>query len=179
MEFLPNPSATYRKFNKNNFKTFTIRGISLHVIADIQTRHARSFNQIICNYTTVGREKIYINLSATILVEMQKMIDEDKFNQSLEYLDNRLSKYSMKNGKCAVSGIFLTTETMHCHHIIPKHLGGTDKFDNLMIVDILVHELIHATNYQTINKYLQLLKLKPKQFEKVNKLRSTCNLGAI
>jgi len=110
---------------------------------------------------------------------MQKMIDEHKSDQTIEYLDNRISKFSMQNGKCAITGLYLTTETMHCHHIIPKSLGGTDRFDNLMIVDIFVHKLIHATNPITINKYLQLLKLKQKQLKKLNKLRSTCNLETI
>ena len=179
MEYLPNPNETYKKFNKNKYKTFTIKDVSLHPIADIKTVYPINFSQETSNYTTKGREKIYQSLPSTILTEMQKMIDEHKTGQSIEYLDNRISKFSMQNGKCAITGIYLTAETMHCHHIIPKHLGGTDKFDNLIIIDVFAHKLIHATKPKTISKYLHLLKLNQKQLKKLNKLRSTCNLETI
>jgi len=179
MESLPNPNETYKRFNKSNYKTFTISNISLHPIADIKTKYPLNFNQEITNYTSVGREKLYQNLAFSILHEIQKMVNLKKSYESIEYLDNRISKFSMQNGKCAISGLYLTAQTMYCHHIIPKHLGGTDKFDNLVIVDIFVHKLIHTTNPLTINKYLQILKLKPKQLEKLNKFRSTCNLETI
>jgi len=179
MGFLPDPNETYKRFNKNNYKTFTINGISLHPLADIKTTNPINFSQEITNYTTVGRDKIYQSLSPTILSEIQKMIDKSRPNQSIELLDNSLSRFSMQNGKCAISGIPLAAETLRCHHIIPKHLGGTDKFNNIVIVDIFVHKLIHATNLLTINKCLYILKLKPKQLEKLNKLRSTRNLETI
>ena len=51
----------------------------------------------------------------------------------------------MQKGKCSVLGIFLTTEVLHCHHIKPRALGGTDEFKNLTIV----HK--HVTNANKIN----------------------------
>ena len=179
MEFLPDPNETYRRFNKNNYKTFTINGVALHPLADIKTTKPINFSQELSNYTTVGREKTYKGLSSTILMEIQKMICQIKPNQSIEFLDNSVSKFSMQNGKCAISRLPLTSETLSCHHIIPKHLGGTDMFNNIVIVDNFVHKLIHATNTLMINKCLYILKLKPKQLEKLNKLRSARNLETI
>ena len=179
MEFLPDTNETYKRFNKNNYKTFTVNGVSLHPLGDIKTTYPTNFSQEITNYTSAGREKTYQSLSSTILSEIQKMIDETSPNQSIEFLDNSISKFSMQKGKCAISGLPLTAETLSCHQIIPKHLGGTDKFNNIVIVDIFVHKLIHATNLLTINKCLHILKLKPKQLEKLNKLRSTRNLETI
>ena len=50
-------------------------------------------------------------------------------------------------------------------------MGGTDKYQNLMLVLHPVHILIHATDEQTICQYLELLKLDDKQLTKVNDLR--------
>ncbi|MGH0901206.1 HNH endonuclease signature motif containing protein [Bacillus mobilis] len=85
-------------------------------------------------------------------------------------------KYSMQNGKCAVTGIFLIAEDAHCHHKIPKGMGGTDEFNNLIIVHEFVHRLIHATNEETIKAYMRLLQLSNNQLKKINKLRKVCNL---
>lgn len=97
----------------------------------------------------------------------------------MDYADNRISKYSMQNGKCAVTGKFLTAEEVHCHHILPKYLDGKDTFDNLVVIHMWVHQLIHATGISTIKSYKQLLKLTGKQLEKVNKYREKCNLFII
>ncbi|WP_326953626.1 HNH endonuclease signature motif containing protein [Aneurinibacillus migulanus] len=67
---------------------------------------------------------------------------------------------------------------MHCHHVIPRELGGTDKYDNLRIVHEHVHKLIHATTPETINKYISLITNK-KSLKKLNTLRSYCNLEKI
>jgi len=42
-----------------------------------------------------------------------------------------------------------------------------------------VHRLIHATDEETINRHLDLLKLNTKQLEKVNKLRGNARLQLI
>ena len=60
-------------------------------------------------------------------------------------------------GKCEITGEFLSAEFVHCHHKIPVSLGGTDDFKNLRILNKFVHKLIHATETQTINKYLDML----------------------
>lgn len=84
--------------------------------------------------------------------------------------------YDMQNGKCAVTGIFLLAEDVHCHHKLPRDMGGTDEFNNPIIVHEFVHRLIHATKEETIRKYMKILQLSDKQLKKVNKLRKVCNL---
>lgn len=46
-------------------------------------------------------------------------------NHSVEYMDNRISWYSMKMGKCEITGINLSAREVNFHHYIPLHLGGT------------------------------------------------------
>ena len=54
----------------------------------------------------------------------------------------------------------------------PKCRGGTDKYQNLVLVCEKVHKLIHATNSETINKLLAELNLNPKQLKTLEKLKN-------
>lgn len=98
---------------------------------------------------------------------------------SVEYNDNRLSLYCSQQGKCAVTGMPLEIGRIHCHHRTAKHLGGNDSYTNLILVDIDVHTLIHATKEETIQKLLALLQLDKKQLTKINRLRNLLNLNEI
>lgn len=62
---------------------------------------------------------------------------------------------------------------------IPKEFGGNDKFENLVIVHKDIHILIHATDANTINNYIQKLNLNKKQIDKVNKYRKLANNSII
>ena len=76
------------------------------------------------------------------------------YDKSVEYYDNRISHFSAQWGKCAVTGkSFETLSEIHCHHIVPKEHGGTDKYDNLVLITSNVHRLIHAKTHETIEKY--------------------------
>lgn len=58
-------------------------------------------------------------------------------------------------------------------------MGGGDEYANLVLVDRNVHELIHATNPNTVQKYIALLDLKHNQIEKLNALREEAGLDKI
>ncbi|KAI4446071.1 hypothetical protein C823_000588 [Eubacterium plexicaudatum ASF492] len=66
----------------------------------------------------------------------------------------------------------LSIGDIHCHHKVPRYLGGKDNYQNLVLVCEDVHHLIHATNPDIIRKYMEILGLDQKQKEKLNKLRS-------
>lgn len=85
----------------------------------------------------------------------------------------------MQKGYCSVTGVFLFSSDVHCHHILPKSLGGTDEFKNLVIVNNQVHRLIHSTTDETIERYMNELKLNGKQLGKLNTYRKKCNLVGI
>ncbi|MEB4819762.1 group II intron reverse transcriptase/maturase [Bacillus thuringiensis] len=171
-----NANRLYKRLHRNNYRTFEIAGNHVYPLADIQTRFPQSFSQGMCHYTREGRQKLIESLKGNIANEIQKMLLSSNKGQSMEYTDNRISRYSMQNGKCAVTGIFLTAEDVHCHHKIPRGMGGTDEFNNLIIVHEFVHRLIHATNEETIKTYMRILQLSDNQLKKINKLRKACNL---
>ena len=173
------PNMAYKKFNSTKRKTFRINGMYLFPMAGMKTQNSKSFNRKICNYTEEGRSKKHTGLDRDVKAQLLKLMANPISTRTMEYNDNRLSKYSNQQGKCLITGILLMAKDVHCHHKRPKHLGGTDKFDNLMIIHCDVHRLIHATTDKTIERYLSLLQLNREQLKKVNEYRKRCNLTEI
>ncbi|BDU83860.1 group II intron reverse transcriptase/maturase (plasmid) [Clostridium perfringens A] len=173
------PPLAYEMLYGINQRTFKVKGIYLYPLCKVKWKSLSYFKPEINNYTQNGRLYLIKQLKSTIRVEIIKMCNSELMSPTLEYYDNRISRYSMQQGKCAVTGEFLTAEIAHCHHVVPRGMGGEDKFDNLVIVHELVHKLVHATQRQTIDKYLRLLKLNDKAIKKLNKLRRHCNLTEI
>ncbi len=129
-------------------------------------------------YTKEGRAEIHkkLGVNMRILLSLMRLQDTQR---SIEYMDNRLSLYAAQNGRCAVTGKALTLGEIHCHHKIPLKNGGNDRYNNLIIVDVDIHRLIHASNPETIEKYLAITNLTSKQLEKVNNLRKIAKLSQI
>lgn len=171
-------SKTYIKYYSSKIKTWNILGIHLFPLHGITSFVAgRQYNPKLSIYTVEGRSLIYKNLDAMVEANIQRLLRSNVYNQSIEYQDNRISRYSMKKGKCEVLDIFLEASEVECHHVNPKSLGGTDEFKNLMIVHADIHKLIHATVKETIDRYLTKWDIKEnsKLLDKINKLRFKCN----
>ena len=99
--------------------------------------------------------------------------------RSVEYMDIRISRYSMKKGNCEIIGLFLQAQDVHCYHYIPLHLGGNDKFNNLRILHKDVHKLIHMTDTMKINTLIKNLVITQPMLQKVNNYREKCELERI
>lgn len=128
--------------------------------------------RIINSYTPEGRREIHKNLSGIVDTDITHYLMRNPIlYQTTQFNDNRISLYCAQLGKCAVTGAKLEIGDIHCHHKVPKRFGGTDQYQNLIIVSQDVHRLIHATNLNIIQKYLSSLKLDKKQYDKLNKLR--------
>jgi hypothetical protein len=100
-------------------------------------------------------------------------------NRSIEYNDNRISRFIAQYGKCAVTGMELGMNDWHCHHKTPYYQTKDDSYGNLQIVHESVHRLIHMKNREKIQVLLKALKLDEKQLQKLNKLREQCLNEAI
>jgi len=95
-------------------------------------------------------------------------------NRSIEYNDNRISKFITQYGESAILGEEQGIREWHCHHITPFSLSRDDNYSNLIIVHKAIHQLIHLRDKVKIKSLLQSLNLDSKQKEKVNKLRLKC-----
>ena len=65
---------------------------------------------------------------------------------SIEYADNRISLFAAQYGKCAVTGLPMEVHDIHCHHKMPLSKGGTDAYENLILVSKAIHVIIHASS---------------------------------
>ena len=132
------------------------------------------FSQDICNYTAVGRDKIHTNLRAIDKSVLSYVMRNFIPNRTIEYNDNRISRFIAQYGKCAITGIELGESDWHCHHKEPYHLSKDDRYSNLIVLHKSVHRLIHLKDASKIKLALDALKLNNKQMEKVNLLRRQC-----
>lgn len=133
------------------------------------------FQQTISNYTKAGRNLIHQERKVADKNVLEYLIANPVQNQSIEYNDNRISKYIAQKGNCAVTGLPLSVGQMDCHHKKPRSIGGTDAYQNLVFILRDVHKLIHATDEKTIGKYIKKLKLDEISKRKINELRKLVN----
>lgn len=144
----------------------------IYPISYVQCKNPMSQRRKVCAYTVEGRTEIHDNLRINTFLMLQLM-NAPTYRRSTEYADNRISLFSAQWGKCAVTGTdFKCISEIHCHHKIPRVDGGSDKYENLVLVLAPVHELIHAADENTIFSYISALKLDTKQIAKLNKLRT-------
>jgi len=142
------------------------------------TRHKNPMGKkrSICCYTADGRKGIHDSLRINVPL-MLVLMRQPLYGRSAEFADNRISLFTAQWGKCAVTGReFKNTADIHCHHITTRENGGSDKYENLVLVQETVHRLIHAVNPQLITKYLPELSLDKEQIKKINKLREKVKL---
>lgn len=170
--FTDAPQSFKRRYrNAKNIKLHKIDSVIIAPLHVIKHKSALSFNQDICNYTKLGRTIIHENLKFIDKNVLKKIMKSYSANRSIEYNDNRISKFIAQYGKCHITRYELDIGDIHCHHIIPKFKGGTDEYKNLVIVSSMVHKLIHMTDETKIAKYIKVLEITEKQLLKLNKLR--------
>ena len=151
----------------------------IYPIGYVQHKNPMAKRRSVNPYSTEGRSGIHDNLRVNTAL-MWSMMKQHLYGRSTEYADNRISLFSAQWGKCAITGKeFTTLDSIHCHHIIPISKGGTDKYQNLVLVLLPVHKLVHAMQECTINYYLKVLNLDEKQLAKVNEYREKAGNAVI
>lgn len=171
-DFIPN-SKTYEKIYAGyNYKTVSICGVNLFPIAAVKFKIPLAFKQEVNNYTIEGRKLIHDKLGKANPKVIKYLLENPTKNGSVEYNDNRISLYVAQKGLCGITKEKLKIGEIETHHIIPKSMGGTDEYSNLIMVKYDVHKLIHATKKDTIEKYINRCKMDNKSLGKINVLRS-------
>ena len=168
-----------KRYKGYECKLYKIKGMVMVPVHAQRCKVNLNFSQSICNYTTVGRNKIHQSLRAINKQTLAYVMKQYIPSRSIEYNDNRISRFIAQYGKCAITGIELGRGDWHCHHKTPFHLTKDDSYGNLMILHQSVHRLIHMRNQEKIQVLLNVLKLNEKQLKKVNELREQCLNEAI
>lgn len=164
-------SAFIKKEYGNSKQLRFIRKTPLLPIGYIKHKNPMVKKRLVNQYTEAGRKEIHkklSNIDTSILIYLMKHPVRDR---SVEYNDNRLALYSAQSGKCKITGELLIANKIHCHHKLPKKLGGGDEYQNLVLLDTDIHILVHSTERKVINKYFHLVKNDKLKLEKLNKLR--------
>lgn len=151
----------------------------IYPIYYVRFKNPMAFNRRICPYTAEGRAIIQDKSKVSYKL-MYQLMNQRRNHGSVEYCDNRISLYAGQDGRCYVTGReFHNLEDMHCHHKIAKSKGGTDQYENLVLLDKNVHILIHSMDLATIKYYLELLQIKSAELRKLNRLRQILKLPII
>ena len=111
-----------------------VGGIALAPIGYVKHRHPIQRKHGVNSYTAEGRAMIHKQLEAVDMEILHYLMRNPVWNATIEYNDNRLSLYSAQMGKCAVTGAKLMIGDIFCHHKVPRCNGGTDAYQNLILL---------------------------------------------
>lgn len=156
-----------------------INGQAVIPIGYVQTKAPLYKKREINQYTPKGRLLIHKELECVNIGILHCLMRNPVQHTSVEFNNNRLALYCAQHGCCAVTKEPLVIGEIHCHHKTPRKQGGTDKYNNLVLVSDKIHILIHATDEKIISAYTEMLHLDAKQKAKLNKLRRSANLFTI
>lgn len=150
-----------------------INGYPLVPIGFIKTRTALMPKNGVNKFTIDGRELIHQKQKSVPDWQVQWIREHPVINEraTIEFNDNRISLFIAQNGKCAVTGEELILTEMDCHHKTLWSMTKDDRYSNLVLITRDVHRLVHATEDETIHRYLEFLNLDKEQLKKLNKLR--------
>lgn len=177
LKFVSSKNGELSKYYKTHYKDYLgwkkvfVAKVAIFPIDGVKHKNPKNFTQEINNYTIEGRSLVHKTQKSVSEGIIRYLVKNPVINQSIEYNDNRISKYIAQKGICYVTGEPLLLNDMELHHKKPRSLGGTDAYNNLVFLTKIIHKLIHATKEETIVKYLQLANLTKESKDKVNKLR--------
>ena len=155
------------------------KGLPIIPISYVQTKPPLLKRNSVNQYTPEGRAAIHKNLSGINMEVLYYLMRNPVKGESIEYNDNRLSLFCGQYGKCAITGVDLFIGDIHCHHIIHRAKGGTDKYENLMLVTKDIHLLLHTDNAEAAKRLLAKTNLTLKQKAKLNNYRIKAGLMGI
>ena len=171
-----------RYMQKKYGKSKRIRYLSQEAITPfsyVQTRNPMCKKKSVNKYTPQGREEIHKMLKEVNVNLIRQMVNCMDRHRSIQYQDNRIALYIAQKGKCAITGEDLSIDDIHCHHILPKSLGGTDEYGNLIIVKEDIHRLIHMTDINAVRTAIHGYKLSADKLKKFNALRLSAGKESI
>lgn len=163
-------------------KSKQVRYLSGQIVAPLgYVRHKipLQVSNDINKYTVEGRKAIHKQINHIDTNILKQLMENPNPKANIEYNDNLLSLYSAQKGKCKICGRELELEEIYCHHIIPKELGGTDEYKNLIIVHTDIHKAIHSTDENEVTKIISNFSLNISQIEKLNKFRKKLQLTLV
>lgn len=168
-------SKTFEKYyGKYNFKAYSVCKIRLFPIGGIKFSIPYGFTQSTCNYKASGRSKIHTELQNVNSNMFKHMLANPIRGQTVEFNDNAISKMAGQQGRCAITKDNLKIGQLKCIHKTPTSLGGTDNYNNIIIVSADVYRIIYEENESNQLVYMRRIgkSIRNKTaLKRLNKLR--------
>lgn len=155
----------YPRFKSNGLLVYPIEAVR----HDIRGQRKPEFTI----YNELDRKVIHQNLKQVSVREIEMFRKGIYKSKSVLYENNRLSKYVAQKGCCGISGERLTPHQAICHHRKPTAQGGTDEYDNLIIINKQYHTLIHHSDPLINKDYRKIISnFRAKALNNLNRLRT-------
>ena len=170
----------YQKYGESEQVRY-INGMIVVPVAYCRTQNPMFHRSEINRYTAKGRELIHRMLAKEEYGETLYQLSRTKDAvHSIEFCDNRLSRFVAARGKCELSKVPLAFEDVECIHLNPPSQGGKDEYTNLRIVHKDVRHLIYETDVKIIKSLIDRYELRaPAKIAKLNKWRAKAGLAPI
>lgn len=170
----------YQKYGESKQVRY-INGMIVVPVAYCKMQNPMFHRQEVNRYTAEGRELIHRMLAkeeyGETLYQLSRTTDA---GHSIEFCDNRLSRFVAARGKCELSKVPLALEDVACIHLNPPSQGGNDGYANLRIVHKEVRRLIYEKNVETMIALIDQFELRaPAKIAKLNKWRAKAGMAPI
>ena len=167
---------TFKDGSKN--KIPFIRGKPLIEIGKTSHKAPRYKGNSINYFSEKSRNTFYKRLKIINLFVLEKIVNNPMYYESVEFNDNVISKFCGQLGKYGITKSYM----YDISDIKPIRIieNGTDKYDNIIIVNSKVEQLLKLRECDDMVKISNLIKgVNYKQLEKINKIRKENSLSLI
>ncbi len=164
--------------NGSDNKIPFIRGKPLVEIGKVKHNAPRYRGDKINYFEEKSRKQFYKELEIDNLFIIEKILKNPKKYESVEFNDNVISKFCGQLGKYAITN----NQIFDITNMKPTRIkeNGTDKYDNIIIVNSKVEKLLKLKEVDDIIKISNLIKgVKQEQLEKINNIRKENSLPLI
>lgn len=155
-----------------------VRGKPIITIGSIKFIAPRYKGDYVNYFKEKSRINFYKNLGLDNVFILNKLTMNPMYYETVEFNDNVISKFCGQYGKYAITNQLIYDLT-NCK-AIKKNLKGNDKYDNILIVENKVKELIELKGVDDMKKIDRMKKgLTSEQIKKINILRKENSLPLI
>ncbi len=156
-----------------------IRGRPLALIEKVKYQEPRYKGNKIDYYNNKSRNEFYKELKIKNLYMIEVILKNPYLDETVEYNDNVISKFCGQLGKYAFTNKMILNIS-NLKIVKRKNIAFNNKYDNIILVENKVKELIEKKEVDDLIEIIRLKKgLTSKQLDEINKIRKENNLLTI
>ena len=156
-----------------------IRGRPLALIEKVKYQEPRYKGNKIDYYNNKSRNEFYKELKIKNLYMIEVILKNPYLDETVEYNDNVISKFCGQLGKYASTNKMILNIS-NLKIVKRKNIAFNNKYDNIILVENKVKELIEKKEVDDLIEIIRLKKgLTSKQLDEINKIRKENNLLTI